>query len=116
MVSNGSVQTIKIDEYLDGGWSEYDENISDHRPVGIKLSVSLIPIYDIDNNGIINESDIEIYIYYLMNEEEVLEEDINHDSAVDIFDLLILCDFLQGWLSLILYYYKLSFSYDLYVS
>ena len=55
-----------------------------------------VPIYDIDNNGIINESDIEIYIYYLMNEEGVLEADINHDSAVDIFDLLILCDFLQG--------------------
>ena len=24
---------IKIDEYLDNGWDEYDDNISDHRPV-----------------------------------------------------------------------------------
>jgi endonuclease/exonuclease/phosphatase family metal-dependent hydrolase len=31
------VETIKIDHYLDGGWSEYDENVSDHRPVGLKL-------------------------------------------------------------------------------
>ena len=30
-------KTIKIDEYLDGGWNEYDQNISDHRPVAIKL-------------------------------------------------------------------------------
>ncbi|MCK5823525.1 MAG: endonuclease/exonuclease/phosphatase family protein [Bacteroidales bacterium] len=31
------IQTIKIDKYISGGWSEYDKNISDHRPVAIKL-------------------------------------------------------------------------------
>ena len=31
------IQTIKIDEYLNGGWSEYDQNVSDHRPVALKL-------------------------------------------------------------------------------
>ena len=35
--TSSDIQTIKIDEYLTGGWSEYDENISDHRPVAIKL-------------------------------------------------------------------------------
>ena len=34
---NSEIQTIKIDEYLSGGWSEYDANISDHRPVALKL-------------------------------------------------------------------------------
>ena len=34
---NSDIQTIKIDEYLDGGWSEYDQNVSDHRPVALKL-------------------------------------------------------------------------------
>ncbi|PHS61817.1 MAG: hypothetical protein COB12_11610 [Flavobacterium sp.] len=34
---NSEIQTIKIDEYLPGGWSEYDTNISDHRPVALKL-------------------------------------------------------------------------------
>jgi len=39
--NTGSViQTIKIDEYLSGGWSEYDENISDHRPLGLKLALN----------------------------------------------------------------------------
>jgi len=39
--NEGSViQTIKIDEYLTGGWEEYDENISDHRPVALKLEMS----------------------------------------------------------------------------
>ncbi len=31
------VKTISIDHYLDGGWYEYDDNVSDHRPVGLKL-------------------------------------------------------------------------------
>jgi endonuclease/exonuclease/phosphatase family metal-dependent hydrolase len=38
---NGSsfISTIKIDEYLTGGWWEYEENISDHRPVALKLDM-----------------------------------------------------------------------------
>jgi len=34
---NSEIKTIKIDQYLSGGWDEYDANISDHRPVAIKL-------------------------------------------------------------------------------
>ena len=39
---NGSsvISTIKIDEYLTGSWWEYDENISDHRPVALKLDMN----------------------------------------------------------------------------
>ena len=32
-----SIQTIKIEDYLDGGWNEYEAYISDHRPVGLRL-------------------------------------------------------------------------------
>jgi len=35
--TSSDIQTIKIDEYIDGGWSEYDQNVSDHRPVALKL-------------------------------------------------------------------------------
>ena len=35
--SNSEIQTLKIDEYLPGGWMEYDTNITDHRPVALKL-------------------------------------------------------------------------------
>jgi endonuclease/exonuclease/phosphatase family metal-dependent hydrolase len=31
------IQTLKIDSYLEGGWNEYEDNVSDHRPVGLKL-------------------------------------------------------------------------------
>ena len=47
---NSDIQTIKIDEYLTGGWSEYDENISDHRPVALKLLVdSNLSVTDFDS-------------------------------------------------------------------
>ena len=47
---NSDIQTIKIDEYLTGGWSEYDENISDHRPVALKLLVdSNLSVSDFDS-------------------------------------------------------------------
>jgi hypothetical protein len=32
-----SVHTLKIGDYLDGGFSQYDNIISDHRPVALKL-------------------------------------------------------------------------------
>jgi len=34
---NSKVETILIDNYLQFGWQEYDDNISDHLPVGLKL-------------------------------------------------------------------------------
>lgn len=37
--ANSGCETILVDEYLDGGWYEYDNHISDHRPVGLKLEL-----------------------------------------------------------------------------
>ncbi len=38
VLEDSDIQTLRIDVILDGGWSEYDNNISDHRPVGLKLA------------------------------------------------------------------------------
>lgn len=47
---DSEIQTIRIDEYITGGWQAYDENISDHRPVGLKLIVdSSLSIADVDD-------------------------------------------------------------------
>ncbi len=32
-----NAQTIIVDDYLENGWSEYDQNVSDHRPVAMRL-------------------------------------------------------------------------------
>jgi endonuclease/exonuclease/phosphatase family metal-dependent hydrolase len=31
------IKTIRIDEFMPGGWNDYDELISDHRPVALRL-------------------------------------------------------------------------------
>ena len=35
-----SVQTIRLEEYFDNGWTDYEKYISDHRPVGLRLKFS----------------------------------------------------------------------------
>jgi len=35
-----SVETISLEEYFNNGWSEYENYISDHRPVGLRLKFS----------------------------------------------------------------------------
>ena len=37
-LEDSDIQVLRVDELLDGGWSEYDNNISDHRPVGLKIA------------------------------------------------------------------------------
>jgi len=38
---NSLISVIKIDDYM-GGWNSYDYNVSDHRPVGLKLDFNSI--------------------------------------------------------------------------
>ncbi len=37
---SSSCEVIKLEEYFYGGFTEYDEKVSDHRPVGIKLKTN----------------------------------------------------------------------------
>ncbi len=51
------VATIKLDDALSGGWNAYDEDISDHRPVALRMSVS----GGVNINSMSTETNIEIY-------------------------------------------------------
>ena len=82
------IETIKIDEYLDGGWSEYDQNISDHRPVFMKLVQNLIP-GDISADGVINILDVVIMVQIVIgNAETVDNADFNNDGSINILDIV----------------------------
>ena len=35
--SGSMVQTFRIEDYMNGGWDKYEQSISDHRPVGLRL-------------------------------------------------------------------------------
>tara|TARA_A100001037_G_scaffold294836_1_gene313122 strand:+ start:10109 stop:11179 length:1071 start_codon:yes stop_codon:yes gene_type:complete len=95
-LNNSQVQTIKIDEYLDGGWYEYDQNISDHRPVAVKFIFSFEQNYDLNGDGNINENDLLNLLSFIMHDDEAIDTpDFNFDSVVDISDLLLFSDYLQ---------------------
>ena len=52
--------------------------------------------YDINNDGVVNISDLEMLLSFVIGgNDSVSLADINFDSAVDIFDLLLLSDYLQ---------------------
>jgi hypothetical protein len=38
ILEDSDVHTLCVDDILDGGWSEFDDRVSDHRPVGLKLA------------------------------------------------------------------------------
>ena len=82
------IETIKIDQYLDGGWSEYDQNISDHRPVFMKLVQNLIP-GDVSADGVINILDVVMMVQIVIgNAETVDNADFNNDGSINILDIV----------------------------
>ena len=67
---NSLVSVIKIDEYM-GGWSNYDNNVSDHRPVGIKLDFNTVN----SNTELIN------YKKSFVRLVNILGSDVNSDYS-----------------------------------
>ena len=49
---NSELSCIRIDDYM-SSWSAYDYNISDHRPVGLKLEVDVVisTIHNLENSN-----------------------------------------------------------------
>ncbi|MBC8266488.1 MAG: endonuclease/exonuclease/phosphatase family protein [Flavobacteriales bacterium] len=57
---NSYISTIKVDDYL-SSWNQYDNNISDHRPIGIRLvngSISSISETQHNKNKLIKITDL----------------------------------------------------------
>jgi endonuclease/exonuclease/phosphatase family metal-dependent hydrolase len=87
--NNSYVEVIRIDDFMDGGFSQYDQNISDHRPVGLKLTAELIMIGDINLDNEINVVDIvSIIAIILDNGEYNMLADLNEDNIINIIDIV----------------------------
>ena len=85
---NSEVQTVKLDQYMSGGWNQYDQNISDHRPVFMKITPNLIP-GDINIDGIINILDVVMIVQIIIgNQEQVSNADFNNDESINIIDIV----------------------------
>ena len=54
---DSEILTIKLEEHFEDGWSEYDEYVSDHRPMGLKIkNISSLGTQDLlsENNKLTN--------------------------------------------------------------
>ena len=59
------------------------------------LTCMTLPSYDINDDGTVDNADLVMLISIVIN-ELMSESDINYDQYVDIFDILILSDYLEG--------------------
>lgn len=78
------VESVKIDEYLDNGWWEYENYVSDHRPVGIRFEPEI-------NSGL-NENTasaeiLQVYPNPIKDKVSIhLEKEIKN-AAIECYDL-----------------------------
>ena len=80
---DSDIKTIKIDNYLTDGWYEYDNYISDHRPIAIKLKIDNctdIPFPSINDLFKVypNPATVSIYLQF---------KNISVDSRIEIFNV-----------------------------
>ena len=82
------VETIKLDQYIDGGWNEYDYNISDHRPVFMQLAQNMI-LGDVSGDGSINILDVVMIVQIVIGNDEIVQSaDFNSDGYINILDVV----------------------------
>ena len=79
---------IRIDDFFEGGFSQYDQNISDHRPVALKLSVEESPLGDINNDGVLNVIDIVSIVNLILYNQYLDLADVNIDNQVNVLDVI----------------------------
>ena len=87
--SDENIFTYKIDEYMNS-WQQYDNYISDHRPVAINLTWPIIG--DLNQDGNLNILDITILINFILDNQYLSSADFNNDSGLNILDIVFLVD------------------------
>ena len=58
------------------------------------LECTMLPSYDINGDGAVNNADFLMLVTIVLN-ESISSSDINYDLAVDVFDILTLSDYLE---------------------
>ena len=88
--SNDYIDVIRIDDYMSGGFSQYDQNISDHRPVAIRLQSSVENIGDVNGDDSIDILDVVLAVNIILNGNYSNIADLNSDDSLDVLDIILL--------------------------
>jgi len=86
--NNLYTEVIRIDDFMDGGFSDYDQNISDHRPVAIKLSYNSTIVGDLNNDNIVNVLDVVMIVNVVINNDYIILADLNSDDIINVLDIV----------------------------
>ena len=81
------VFTFRVDDYM-SNWNQYDNYISDHRPVAINILFPMIG--DINLDGEVNILDITLLINMILQDGYLNDSDLNNDGGLNILDVIIL--------------------------
>ena len=98
---SSTVQTIKIEEFMDGGFDEYYKNISDHRPVALKLEFISQSEGDVNEDGVTDIYDVNIFVDFILGNQiptpsQIATADLNQDTIIDVMDIVLLVDLILG--------------------
>jgi len=87
------VEVIRIDSFMDGEWSEYDQYISDHRPVALKLTSNTI-LGDINLDNQVDVIDIVSLVSIILDSSGAYNvlADLNQDGINNVIDIVQLVD------------------------
>ena len=90
------VEVIRIDDFMDGGFSEYDQYISDHRPVALKINPTIMLQGDINADGEIDIIDIVSIVNLILDDNSEFNQiaDINEDGFINVVDIIELLNFI----------------------
>ena len=75
---------------MDGGFNEYDQYISDHRPVALKLDFNTSLVGDVNDDGVLNVLDIVLLVDIVLNQDYQQAADLNQDGLINVVDVVLL--------------------------
>jgi len=78
------VRTIKVDQFLIGGLNQYDNQISDHRPVGIALNAGIVSSAE---NGIL-EKTMSVFPNPTADQFHITGTNLQDNISVNLFSSL----------------------------
>ena len=100
-LENATIETIKIDEFMSGGWNQYENNISDHRPVALKIEFNNTIYGDVDGNGEVQAYDASLVLQNVIelidfNENQIFTADVDGNGQIQAYDASLILQYIVG--------------------
>ncbi|MBL7110502.1 MAG: endonuclease/exonuclease/phosphatase family protein [Bacteroidales bacterium] len=82
---SSDIRTIGIEDYYSGGFREYDANVTDHRPLALKLQTSSSELND--ENNLILQDILNIYPNPSRDKIQITFNPVPQNGAIEIYNL-----------------------------